>query len=293
MAADPVRDYYARQGALSDPGPHAELLDDLPREVEALSRVVQGLVIHRNWALAYDVKLSAEGWADAQARSARAILSRILERDARPLHEPRPPAARFAGTCRDFSLLLCSFLRHRGVPARARCGFGTYFEPEKAVDHWVCEHWDAGRGAWVLSDAQIDDLQRGALDLDFDPLDAPRDRFLVAGQAWQQCREGRADPARFGIFDMWGLWFVRGNVARDLAALNKVELLPWDDWGLLRELDDGDESSHGDLFDRAAALTQAGDDGFDALRTLYDADPGLHVPGRVHNFQTGKDETVG
>ena len=43
---------------------------------------------------------------------------------------------------------------------------------------------------------------------------------------------------------MWGKWFIRGNVACDLAGLNKVEMLPWDGWGTLAgrgetESDDG------------------------------------------------------
>lgn len=42
-----------------------------------------------------------------------------------------------------------------------------------------------------------------------------------------------ADPNDFGIFDMRGLWFVWGNLVRDIAALNRMELLlPWDSWGL-------------------------------------------------------------
>ena len=32
---------------------------------------------------------------------------------------------------------------------------------------------------------------------------------------------------------MYGYWFIAGNLVRDLAALNKVELLPWDDWGAM------------------------------------------------------------
>ena len=35
------------------------------------------------------------------------------------------PERRFVGNCRHFTVLLCAFLRARGVPARARCGFGA------------------------------------------------------------------------------------------------------------------------------------------------------------------------
>jgi len=38
----------------------------------------------------------------------------------------------------------------------------------------------------------------------------------------------------FGVHEVehaWGIGEVRGNAVRDLAALNKVEMLPWDEWG--------------------------------------------------------------
>ena len=62
------------------------------------------------------------------------------------------------------------------------------------------------------SDAQLDDLMLDVLKPDFDPLDVPRDRFIVGGKAWQLCRCGQADPDAFGIFDMHGLGFVRGDL---------------------------------------------------------------------------------
>jgi hypothetical protein len=48
------------------------------------------------------------------------------------------------------------------------------------------------------------------------------------------CRRGLADPLSFGVDgfpDNFGIGEIRGNLIRDLAALNKVETLPWDEWG--------------------------------------------------------------
>ena len=39
----------------------------------------------------------------------------------------------------------------------------------------------------------------------------------------------RRRPTDFGIFDLHGLWFVHGNLLHDLAAINNVEVLPWDE----------------------------------------------------------------
>jgi hypothetical protein len=31
--------------------------------------------------------------------------------------------------------------------------------------------------------------------------------------------------------DLRGLWFIAGNVVREVAALDKMEMLPWDQMG--------------------------------------------------------------
>ena len=40
------------------------------------------------------------------------------------------------------------------------------------LDHWVCEWWDAPAARWVRTDAQLDEVWRERLGIDFDVLDA-------------------------------------------------------------------------------------------------------------------------
>ncbi|MFJ5309924.1 transglutaminase-like domain-containing protein [Streptomyces sp. NPDC088350] len=96
--------------------------------------------------------------------------------------------------CRDFALLHCSFLRHLGIPARTRCGFVDYFGSDGFhSDHVVTEYWHEDRG-WLLADSQLTDpVITEQWNIDFDPMDVPRDRFLVAGEAWQAIRTGGED----------------------------------------------------------------------------------------------------
>jgi len=204
--------------------------------------------------------------------------------DAAPLPVARPLEKRLVGNCRDFATLLCAMLRHQGVPARARCGFGTYFLDDRYpyVDHWVCEYWKADEGRWVMVDAQLDALQREVLKITFDPLDMPPGQFVTGGQGWRMCRAGQADPAKFGIFEWHGLWFVRGDLMRDFLALNKVEILPWDGgWGYLEHAEDLEAKMPEHIvavMDRIAALTLAGDEAFAEIRATYEGDSGFHVP---------------
>ncbi len=283
--------YFTQPAAISDPGVHAQLFEGLPTGVGELCRLVQGATIHVFWAEQYGLALPETRKAEVQLRSLERRLERMLELDARPLTEARPIDKRLVGNCRDFTLLLVSILRHQGVPARARCGFGAYFRPNHYEDHWVAEYWNAAQARWVLVDAQLDELQCKVLKIPFDTLDVPRDQFIVGGLAWQMCRAGRADPDSFGIFDMKGLGFVRGDFVRDVAALNKVELLPWDCWGIIEkeQLDDPDDLA---LLDRLAALTCADVPDFKAVRALYEHDPRLRVPDTIESYIDGVMQKV-
>ena len=179
-----------------------------------------------------------------------------------------------------------------GVPARPRCGFGTYFMPDHFEDHWVCEYWNAVEGRWVLVDAQLDDLQCNVLKISFNTLDVPRDQFIVGGSAWKMCRSGQADPNRFGIFDMNGIDFVKGNFIRDIASLNKMELLPWDCWGLI--LSDYASLPPDDLslFDRLADLTQVDVPDSEIVRQIYESDSRLSVGESIQSYVNGNFERI-
>jgi hypothetical protein len=274
--------YYAHPGMMTDPRDLAFMFADLPTTTGKLCQVVQQNMLHVFWAERYGRTL---GEAEQEPLSLRSLYQKLLRMrtvNVLPLTEPRPLAERQVGNCRDFTLLLVAMLRYQGIPARARCGFAAYFLPDHYEDHWVAEVWNGAR--WVLVDAQLDALQIDALGVTFDPLDVPREQFIVAGEAWQRCRRGEANPADFGIMDMHGWWFIWGNVVRELLAFNKVEILPWDHevgfftHGLEDPLPaDGPELAE---YDRLAALTTAGDQAFLALRNLYTCEPQLHVPSK-------------
>jgi len=279
-----VRAYFASPGPLTDLRTHAAHVRALPTDLGALCRVVQGLVVHPFLAAPlYGLSPSALRLGELETRTAADMVARILALDPRPLDQARPPETRFVGNCRHFTVLLCALLRAHGAPARARCGFGAYFNRPNFEDHWVCEVWDDARAAWHLVDAQLDQIQRDAMRIQFDPLDVPRTEFVVAGDAWQRCRSGRNSPEQFGILNLRGLWFVRGNVVRDLAAFAKRELLPWDGWGIMKTQQEGDAAEMA-LLDRVAALTQAGDDRHEERVRLQSSEPGLRVPPVVLSF---------
>jgi hypothetical protein len=270
--------YYAQPGPMTDPHDQAHLLADLPTDIPSLVKIVQGVIIHPFWMERYGLpRIPEREERETNLRFVNKMLVRIVELDDRGLATPRALDHKLIGNCRDHTTLLCSILRHQGVPARARCGFGAYFMPNHYEDHWVGEYWNADQQRWILVDAQLDQVQREALNLPFDPLDVPRDQFITGGPAWQLIRSDGADPDSFGIFEWHGQWFAQDDLVRDFLAFNKIELLPWDGWGLMAGPEDVVSPDDLALLDRIAALTIEADAAFDDIQALYASDPRLHT----------------
>jgi hypothetical protein len=273
---------------------YAARLSTLPGDVAALARVAQGLAIHEYTASAYGVTIPEIRKSESSIRSLDRMLDRLLAEDTRPLTEARPPEKRLVGVCNHFAVLMVGMLRAKGVPARARWGFGAYFNPPFFEDHVLGEYWSSDESRWVRVDAQLDEVFRKVAKLDFDPLDVPPDRFVIAGDAWGLCRAGQADPSKFGIFkgDLRGLWFIGCSLIKDVAALNKMEMLPWDVWGAMPAPGTQLHEDQLRYFDRLAALTRAPDTFFEELRRLYESDDRLRVPAMVFNAMLERHQVV-
>ena len=222
-----------------------------------------------------------------QLRSVQAKLRRIIAMDPRPLTQPRPFSERLVGNCRDELQLLCSFLRFHGIPARARVRFQVA-GPRK-LDHVICEVWSCSAQRWQTVDVQMDNMQRERQRLSpeaqqylaaLTPQDTPPGNFLSGGQALAQCRAGEDDPQTIPCItdDLKGWWFMRNNMLRDLLALNKYELIPWDTIpGSLMCNDRADPTPEEYSFlDRVAEITELGD--LARIQKLYAETPSLHIP---------------
>jgi hypothetical protein len=238
-----------------------------------MAEVIGGVMVHRDeteWRFGF--ALPEQRREEAKTRHVAAILDHLGSL------ADRRPEDRFAGTCRDFTVLLCAMVRHAGIPARARCGFANYFTRDFFDDHWVVEVWVDGRG-WRLVDAQVASAPKGTYRNDFDPLDVPRDAFLVAGQAWRDCRAGRRDSGQIGTSaaGLTGMWEIQGNVVRGLANLNRIETLPWDNWGLIPVHYDRLPPGDVELLDRVAAVSEDGGPVSRAAE-MFRSDPRLPVP---------------
>ncbi len=247
----------------------------LPPEPLAAFRAAQGLVVEPSAAVAAGV--SAGRQAEKDLRPASALVEVLLRLSPAPPGEARPPQLRLVGTCRHDALLACTLLRLRGVPARCRCGFATYFQPGKGLDHWITEYRCPDRGRWVRVDTEL--LGSTVVER---PEDLAAGEFLTGGEAWSRYRAGLLDPDVFGVAGTdhaWGVAEIRGNAVRDLAALMGVEMLPWDEWGRLTDSYAGRTGADYDRLVDRVAVACASDDPALIARTYALED--LAVPSHL------------
>lgn len=269
--------YYLQAGPLSKIPVQVEAAE-FPDDVATLVHIVQGLLVHVFWAERYGLHLTPARKEEVNLRSFAEKFPQLLKLDSASLSQPRPLEKRLVGNCRDFSTFLAALLKLKGVPARVRCGFGAYFMPGSYEDHWVTEYWYQSEQRWVMVDAQLNKFQCNELNIRFDPLNIPTYQFLVGGKAWLLCRTGQADPQKFGIFKMRGMGFIRGDLIRDFLALNLLEILPWDGFGLINKHDSQLTESDFILLDHLAGLTMQPDASFKEIRSISTLNPELRIP---------------
>lgn len=285
---------YATQSPVTDPGDLAGRLDAVSGDLAALQQAARQLVFHyRGDGDFAENGIAAERIAEIDTRYADRMFERLFALHDVPLGSERLPRQRLVGCCRDFTVLFLAIARHKGVPARARVGFATYFTAGWNVDHEIAEVWDAAERRWRLVDPELHEGHRDPTDgAVIDPLDVPADRFIVAPRAWLTCRAGEADPSRFVVDPGLGIPQTRGwpylvhNLLHDLAALNKQEMVLWDSWGLAERSDLSAEQL--DVLDRVAEIMVSGTATVEDLREICSRAE-LRAPSVITSYSPAAD----
>lgn len=301
-----VLEHYKTKGPLTDVGQYADQISGLSSDAASLVRVTQSLIVHDMWLTRYGVEFSSDRVCPQSTPNMEDVLRLALEiKQGSLASTDRSSSEKVIACCRELSSLLCAFLRAKGVPARARCGFAAYLAKDGYYeDHWICEFWNGD--CWQKVDPQIDAFQLSSIQswaktaedardgyrkmlLDLDPMNISEKQFVLAAKAWQLCRANQMDPTRFGIScdptmfglqTLYGMWFIRGNLLRDFAALNKVELVPfvsglehekgyWDSWRLMSAKDDELADEDWKLLDHVATLALDPDKHLKEILDMY------------------------
>ncbi|MGP9536988.1 transglutaminase-like domain-containing protein [Brachybacterium sp. AOP43-C2-M15] len=294
LSTPPVPADWTRHTPFSDPGRHAELLEDVAPSPEAIGPVVRNLLAHYR---AEGVNMPVSSRDDINLRWVEEMLSVDQERHpGRSLQDPRATEARLQGCCRDHTLLSVSILRGQGIPARSRVGFADYFVPGWHSDHVVAELHDGER--WRRFDPEVAP-ESGLLPDPWDLEVGPGAPFTTAAEAYRALRAGELDAASYGVapdHELSGDAFVLTEVFWELAHRYGDELLLWDGWGAIPAPEEEMSEDLLALLDEVAEqliAADAGDkDAEQALHALYVRDDRLHPGERVLRFSPLGDGPV-
>ncbi|TDK35697.1 transglutaminase domain-containing protein [Rhizobium deserti] len=276
--------FYASQSAYSEPGPYLDTVIQCSGEPRHLARQISSFMQHPRGLQSKSEGFRPEQVGDLTLRTVWEILGVAAERDV----GGRTPGTKVGGLCRDFAIVAASWFRSRGIPARLRAGFADYIVSGFWEDHWLCEWHDGCH--WKRLDVEF------AADggMPFDASDVPPERFLTAGEAWLRIKGEPSSASLFGVssLDLRGAWFVAGSLFRDVAALRKLELKPWDYWGPSANIswmsDEWPPGVRSTLDQVALRLKSVDGSGCGAPEALAD----WPLPTRVISFPEGKPVVV-
>jgi hypothetical protein len=276
---------WRTQSAVTRLEQSGKAIDDLPPSLARLREVSQQLVVHyMGNSDGSTGAITGDRLREVDLRFAETMFLRLLEMGPATLSRERSPEERIAGCCRDFATLFVSMARRKGFAARIRVGYATYFMPGWYLDHVIAEVWDDEDGRWFLLEPEVSDSF--AARAGFDPMNVPPDKFVTGPRAWMAARSGETDPERFlvapDLLEPYtrGWFSLRHHVVQDLAALNKSEMLVWDQWGILDESDPLGRASALDLLAKEIADSNCAADEI----TRWGREEGLSVPQTVTSY---------
>ncbi|MDR7855020.1 transglutaminase-like domain-containing protein [Tissierella sp.] len=280
--------FYSEHGIMTNIETMKHMVADIPKNISSIVSIVQNIMLHQHWAERYGVELTDKRNEEPWIRSVEEKLIFLNNRGYNHVLDKKRIEDKILGICRDFSVMAAAFCIEAGIPARARCGFATYFDRGKYIDHWVLEYWNEDERRWVLVDPQLDDFQRKRLDISFNTLDVNDKYFITAPRAWLMCREGELNPDLFGILQYWGYDYLKTNLILDVNSLLKIPMQPWDLWEGYKKLPVSEWLENDFLImDQLSRYDLNVDDDIETLYTFVQQNDEIRVPkdlGEVINM---------
>ena len=206
-------------------------------------------------------------------------MTHCLLKNHQKLSIGRKPDQKVLGACRDSALLLCSILRSRGIPARLRAGFNTYYNANFYLDGFCLQYFDFKLNRWRMVDPRTtkQTIRSYQLSINFNITDLSEQQFILAAKAWQLCRAGKANPNSFGFRHYSGLPYLQTKLIQDFLLLNKYELLIWDLWGMMLN----HNADHYSLMDELSNFMIGYENDVNKIQDCYQKHKTLHVPEQV------------
>lgn len=276
-----ILDHYREYGLFTYPGLYEDYLKSLPDDVKELGELLRKNFLHRttlevgnvgtNADLKYGDMTKMPWWRQAEddnLATTAAMLAEFFRRDERGLTLERNVEDKLVLTCRYVAILMASILKAKGISARVRSGFASYFEGTKdSWDHWITQYWDEFENRWITIDVDGSWHRTG-----FDMYDISDGKFDYSADAWLDVRQERKEGSRFrNAGGFAGLISIAWELFYDFHCLmnNEIMYLHHPEMTTLSNFKNLDESKRKEI-DDLATLMQKPDENFDQLYHLWE-----------------------
>lgn len=274
-------EHYLEYGLFTYPGLYEDYLKTLPDNPKELGELLRKNLVHRTTLVAGNVgtnedlkygDMSKMPWwrqaEDDNLTTTAAMLAEFFRRDPKGITMERKVEDKLVLTCRYIAILMCSILKTKGIPARVRSGFASYFEgTEDAWDHWITQYWKESEQRWVTIDVDASWHRTG-----FDMYDIPDDKFDFSADAWLDVRQEKREGNHFRNADGFdGLVAIVWELFYDFHCLmnNEILYLHHPEMTILENFKQLDENKLKEI-DNLAVLMQHPDENFDKLYHIWE-----------------------
>lgn len=272
FAGGSILDFYRQYSPFTDPGEYEYLYENLPDSLPELCSLIRSQFIHQVAELRmYRDQIPKERWNEGfKYPTVKSQLEGLLSYDSSGLVRDRKLEHRLVLACRDYSLLLASILKYRGIPARVRYGHATYLIPDFHASHVICEVWNENDNRWMLVDPSV-----GMIDFS-------KEKFDFSNDVWLKLQQNEIDPNLYGVPGKYtGLVSIISKVFADLASVLGTEYTIYQYAPMLDYAFENDNqltSEHIEILNRISELMKSLDaDNLSKLREIYNNTPQIQI----------------
>lgn len=260
---------------------------EIPDDVKDIFSMCRNIMEHYNGINA-DV-IDKTRYVEIELDRVADILNLLLDKGVVNISNPIPLDKKIIGNCFNIAKLAVSFMRCKGIPARLRYTYCTYFNhknnPNINSEQVLTEYWCTKKRRWLRGDPSMnwEILEHLGIQVDVDFLNVTKELSQPISDVWLNCREQRWDFDDYGVsLDATrrraGMGHVALKMTHDLACLNQVELYAFDFISPVKRFQQ-EINLRPEVFDTLAEILHSED--FDKFRFTNKSIPFSTLPRRV------------
>lgn len=251
---------YQLHGVFDNPHQFTHHLSCLPNSPEQIARHVQQCCVHPWDFVLAKSPIPQHRDHERHLHRVPALLKAMMALESKSLDQPRKQQTRLMVSCRSYALLIMSILKTQGIAARCRYGFNALLFNDFCHDQIMVEYWHPRQQHWRRLDPRTSRPQLQSMGIThLSPSNLPSSYLPFASEVWLACRRNRMRWDYFGSGlnkARHGVRVLRDAMIHDLAMVNQIEPLMWEQWGIMHKPVEAADIAR---YDELAALLSFGD----------------------------------